>query len=197
MTIFVVFFFQNAIIERGGDIWNWPSEAELLDPELACKLLWELDNNRLQVNKHVKLKRGTTQIFEMVDQRKLTTPSFKSLMELLCIYNKATTTADEKRHGQDMFLATILDTDVMAYLFNFMKESDLVRNLTEFEDKIETLWFKLDSGDRSSLFRHYFVGEKHGTKVTGMHDWVQPFLLESRGQMRYYKTSNLEVQLQA
>ena len=38
----------------------------------------------------------------------------------------------------------------------------------------------------SSAFEHVFVGEQKGSKVLGLHNWVQLYMLEKEGKLNYH-----------
>jgi poly(U)-specific endoribonuclease len=105
-------------------------------------------------------------------------------------------TAQEKREVA-LFLDALCRTSVMRFAFAFLKAHGTdprcakLRTMADFQNLVYDLWFapsRRGGGprDNSSGFEHVFVGEENNEgKITGLHNWVQYFIEEKKGNINY------------
>ncbi|KAL1511563.1 hypothetical protein AB1Y20_006357 [Prymnesium parvum] len=124
-----------------------------------------------------------------------TTTSFVALLDN---YERETgvaevTTSEEKRELAE-FLEALTSTDVMRFAFAFLKEKGKdprcasLRTKSDFKNLLYDLWFapyRRYRANDSSGFEHVFVGEVKRGKVIGLHNWVQFYLEELKGNIDY------------
>ena len=58
----------------------------------------------------------------------------------------------------------------------------------EFKKQVYKIWFefyKREEKNDSSGFEHVFLGEIKNNQVTGLHNWIQIYLEEKKGNLNY------------
>jgi len=86
------------------------------------------------------------------------------------------------------FLDACCRTRVVRYLGLYLQRKGRIRSQTELKSFLHDLWFKLyrrETHNDSSGFEHVFVGEVKEGKVIGMHNWLQIYTEEARGELNY------------
>ncbi|XP_069087030.1 uridylate-specific endoribonuclease C-like [Pleurodeles waltl] len=137
-------------------------------------------------------------LFEYVNENKLLTrPTFARLKALLDNYDRMTGTAEtvpgSEIQEQDAFLEEIFKTQVINKLYNFLSSKGFYASQLEFKRDLKEMWFGLYTRSKgpldSSGFEHVFHGEIKSGKISGLHNWVQLYLLEKSGQANYLSYS--------
>lgn len=102
-------------------------------------------------------------------------------------------TAEEKQEMAD-FIDALAETKVIQFVFHYLqvhgkdKRCAQLKSVTDFCNLIYDLWlapYRRVSKDDSSGFEHVFVGEERNGKITGLHNWVQYYLEEKKGNIDY------------
>lgn len=183
------------------------------DEELSAIIsdLWNADENRLQPGDDYEIdlqgytnpwKEGSEDwaahpLFSWVNEESLSGPTYKTFIALLDNYESETGLEEvvtEKEQLENWaFLDAIMETSVMKKAHSYLVERGCSPDdLEKFKEQLDDIWFKLyrrsrDSRDfDSSAFEHVFVGESRGkTSVLGMHNWIQFYLQEKRGNVDY------------
>jgi poly(U)-specific endoribonuclease len=182
-----------------------PTASELGNLSAACSKLWQLDFNRLTPDVHYRLnvQRGhkpyaagdsaPDPLFDFVDQYIFFLPTFKTFYALLDNYERETGTAEIVTRAEleenRAFIQAVLATPVMKYVHSYLVTKGKAKNsLNAFGKQLDDLWFKLyrrEGANDSSGFEHVFVGEDRDGKVMGMHNWIQLYVEERRGNLDY------------
>jgi poly(U)-specific endoribonuclease len=173
----------------------------------AVQELWKLDANRLTPNAdyttnvqegkkpYEKEDTADDPLFTEVDAQAFNRPTYKAFIKLLDNYQN--TTGDSETHSSaerqeiDAFLTAIMQTPPMQYCHQYLcakKGGDIPSSASEFQDLLYNIWFELyrrDNSNDSSGFEHVFVGEVKDGKVSGLHNWIQYYLEEKRGNINY------------
>lgn len=142
-----------------------------------------------------------------------TSKSTETFVSLLDNYERETGKEEdfsdsEKREMTD-FLEYVTDTDVMKYTLELLKAElnsgnssagnrrletivksavGHLRTKDDFENLLYDLWFapyRRKAKNDSSAFEHVFVGEEKSGKVVGLHNWIQFYLEETKGNIDY------------
>jgi len=155
--------------------------------------LWNMDENRIPDSKY-EIYKDADKLFSWFDETELNHGTWPKFTVLLDNFNPQTgvteTCGSPCRLEEDNFIRAIMDTPLMQYLWEKLKEKDLASNkVNMFMDELKEYWFyqysrangKLDS----SGFEHVFVGELKNGKVTGFHNWVQFYMEERDGLLEY------------
>ncbi|VDM31171.1 unnamed protein product [Hydatigera taeniaeformis] len=157
--------------------------------EKLVNKLWELDANRLEINKDIIL-------------------NLQAFIDLMRFYDPnvlvVESSSPEKIQSQKAFLDAILATPLMAEVRRYLEEKKLASPIDEeFKDMLGHLWFSAFKRKKrlsSSAFEHVFLGEGRGTKVLGFHYWLPLYLHEQEGSLNYFgyyeKVSDLCIPLQ-
>eukprot|EP00529_Nitzschia_sp_RCC80_P023058 CAMPEP_0113489350 /NCGR_PEP_ID=MMETSP0014_2-20120614/26483_1 /TAXON_ID=2857 /ORGANISM="Nitzschia sp." /LENGTH=476 /DNA_ID=CAMNT_0000383083 /DNA_START=104 /DNA_END=1534 /DNA_ORIENTATION=+ /assembly_acc=CAM_ASM_000159 len=176
----------------------------------AVQELWNLDVNRLKphVDYDINVQEGKKPfwkedkaedpLFSYVDERQaMNRPTYKSFVALLDNYEPNTGEAEHvssvERREIDKFLSAVLQTAPMQYCHQYLvancKEMDIPESRSEFQELLYKIWFELyrreGRSNDSSGFEHVFVGEIKDGKISGMHNWVQIYLEEKKGNFDY------------
>uniref|UniRef100_A0A0K6SAD4 EndoU domain-containing protein n=2 Tax=Chromera velia CCMP2878 TaxID=1169474 RepID=A0A0K6SAD4_9ALVE len=175
----------------------------------AVQEMWNLDVNRLTPNADytINVQEGKKPywkgdhadepLFTRVDRQALQRPTYRTFIALLDNYKSHTGQAEQvtsqERREMDAFLKAILQTAPMQYCHQYLlancKHTDIPSDLGEFQKLLYKIWFEMyRRGGRekdSSGFEHVFVGEVKDGKVSGMHNWVQLYLEEKKGELDY------------
>ena len=178
---------------------------------------WDKDVNRLTQGKELRLSlqhlyhnlsrqevddKSHDPLFEWVSaealQRGDTIPAFRKLLNHT--YNPEKNKAEGNmswiEHEEKQFLATILKTEVMKALRNYLNCTRKISSTTEFQALMNKLWFERYSRSENgavndtSGFEHVMVGEfKNSKKVNGFHNWLSFYFHElnpARTSFNYY-----------
>ena len=173
----------------------------------AVQEMWNLDDNRLTPNRdyvidvqegkkpYRKEDAAEDPLFARVDRSALDRPTYRAFVALLDNYRRATggreTISSREEREIDAFLEAILQTAPLQYCYAYLREQkgdDIPPSLSEFGELLRDIWFDLyrrQSANDSSGFEHVFVGEVKNGKVSGMHNWIQLYLLEKEGDLDY------------
>ncbi|CAH1266499.1 ENDOU [Branchiostoma lanceolatum] len=118
-----------------------------------------------------------------------------ALLPLLSNYETETSIPEQITPGKEnknrAFLNRCLERKVMKVAHDYLFSKGLVpQSKKAFKELLYHLWFKLHprpSGDETerSAFEHVFVGETCQGKILGFHNWVQLYLEERQGNVRY------------
>jgi len=173
----------------------------------AVQEMWCLDVNRLTPNSDYTINvqggkkpywkddKADDPLFTHVGNDALNRPTYRTFMALLDNYKSETgeteTITSHERREIDAFLKAILQTGPMQYCHQYLrakKGNAIPSSLLEFQKLLYKIWFELyrrQSSRDSSGFEHVFVGEVKDGKVSGMHNWIQFYLQEQRGNIDY------------
>eukprot|EP00238_Polyblepharides_amylifera_P012761 CAMPEP_0196591590 /NCGR_PEP_ID=MMETSP1081-20130531/70203_1 /TAXON_ID=36882 /ORGANISM="Pyramimonas amylifera, Strain CCMP720" /LENGTH=331 /DNA_ID=CAMNT_0041914995 /DNA_START=205 /DNA_END=1200 /DNA_ORIENTATION=+ len=182
-----------------------PTEEELGDLSMACARLWDLDVNRLTPGEDYTLNvqagkksywnddKADDPLFQSVNTDVFRRPTFRAFYNLLNNYERETgvseTVTSQENEENWAFLNEIMETPVMLYVHKYLASKSLAPpSLRSFKSQLYSLWFKLyrrQQRNDSSGFEHVFVGEVKNDKVTGMHNWIQLYIEERRGNLDY------------
>ncbi|XP_069509449.1 uridylate-specific endoribonuclease C-like [Ambystoma mexicanum] len=141
---------------------------------------------------------ASKRLFDYVDENKLfSRPTFARLQALLDNYERKTGTAEVvpsyETEEQEAFLDEIFKTQVISKLYNFFSSKGIYQSQQEFKRDLKEMWFGLYTRSKgpldSSGFEHVFHGEIKSGKISGLHNWVQLYLLEKSGQANYLSYS--------
>lgn len=182
-----------------------PTTDELRDIDLACRRLWELDINRVLPGQDYELDiqagksafdgedRASRSFFAFVDEKIFERPTYKAFIALLDNYIskegtvESVTSAECKENSH--FLSLCMDTSVMQYVHSYLvAQGKAPPDREKFIQKLSEIWFGLYRrvcDNDSSGFEHVFVGEIRDTEVCGLHNWIQMYLEEKRGNIDY------------
>ncbi|KAM5181999.1 uridylate-specific endoribonuclease C-like isoform 2-T2 [Mantella aurantiaca] len=190
----------SQIVVTNDEIRSLAEELYVVDINKAGK-----DDIRLNLQYKAnssQLSSGTDyasqKLFRYVNERKLfTIPTFTHLIALLDNYIKNTGSAEsvtsEESKEQTAFIDAIFQTAVMSKLSKFLIDKGYYTSLDSFECDLMKMWFGLYMRKNGSLdssgFEHVFHGEIHKRKISGLHSWVQLYLLEKAGEINYLSYS--------
>jgi len=180
-------------------------DEELADLSKACSRLWELDTNRLQpgVDYELDLQHGkkiyqeadvaTRPLFKSVSEAALNRPTFRRFIALLDNYERgsgvAETVSANEQAEERALIIEMMGTPCMKYLHKYLLAKGLApAGEDQFKTVLNELWFKLYRrvvDNDSSGFEHVFVGEAKDGAITGLHNWVQLYLEEKKGELDY------------
>ena len=182
-----------------------PTASEMRNISEAAKKLWDLDMNRLRPNVDYAINvQGGKKVYQQhdaarepffsyVDAKAFEKPTFRAFIELLDNYIATTGTPEvvtcaERKENYD-FLNKIMATPVMKYCHSYLSQKGLVPvDKEEFISFMYNLWFGLyrrSTENDSSGFEHVFLGEIKNGSVTGMHNWIQLYMEEQKGNLDY------------
>lgn len=126
-------------------------------------------------------------------------PVTKAYISLLDNYERETgkeerATAEEKQE-MAQFLDALCRTKVIKFVFAYLKANGGadarcggIKSLLDFQNIISDLWmapYRRFKKNDSSGFEHVFVGEEKRGKIIGLHNWVQFYLEEKKGNIDY------------
>lgn len=173
--------------------------------EVAASLLWNLDGNRLRPGTDYKLdvqdrSHGYSDdaasqplIVHLADDV-WNRPTFGTFKKLLDNYTAETgipeRVSQEERNEEDHFLAAICKTPCIRFVHQWLAANTDVNagSIDEFSDFLKRIWFyqySRDASRDSSGFEHVFIGELDDGKVKGLHNFIQVFVEEVRGNFNY------------
>ncbi|CAD7700733.1 unnamed protein product, partial [Ostreobium quekettii] len=99
------------------------------------------------------------------------------------------TLTPQERQETIAFVNAIMETKPMQYCHNLLvKKGRAPADEGEFKDLLMKLWFyfyRRETDFDSSGFEHVFVGEVKNGKVTGLHNWIQFYIEERKGNIDY------------
>ncbi|ESO86431.1 hypothetical protein LOTGIDRAFT_220728 [Lottia gigantea] len=168
--------------------------------------LWDADVNRfgpadLKINLQGHTGRGpgsdhaTSKLFTYVNVRKLQSPTYKTLLALWDNYHTSESqhesTTAQHQNEINAFLDAVMNTKVMQLAYSYLTTfKHFIGDQHAFKAKLQQLWFALYSrssnGPKNSCgFEHIFLGEFKGSSVSGFHNWVRFYKLESSGRIDY------------
>jgi len=173
----------------------------------AIQEMWNLDVNRLtpNVDYTINVQEGkkpywkgdhaADPLFTSVDRAAFKRPAYKTFIALLDNYKSQTgeaeTMSSHERHEINTFLEVILQTAPMQYAHQYLrakKGSEIPSSQAEFQKLLFKIWFdfyRREGVKDSSGFEHVFVGEVKDGKVSGLHNWIQFYLEEKKGNIDY------------
>lgn len=171
----------------------------------AASLLWDLDVNRLRPGTDYKLdvqdrSRGYTDdaasqpFVSYLSDDVWTRPTFATFKKLLDNYIAETgvpeIVSEEERIEEDRFLAAICETPCIRFIHKWLATHANVNagSISDFSEYLKRIWFHLyrrDASADSSGFSHVFCGELDDGKVKGLHNFVQVYIEEARGNFNY------------
>lgn len=182
------------------------TDDELKSLSAACNKLWKLDTNRLnpEVDYAINLQHGKKpyqegdfapdSLFKYVNDQVWNKPTYKLFSRLLDNYTAEVgmteiVTPEELTEQKD-FLVAIMETSVMQYVHQYLLKQNKSQNVQvkDFINELQALWFTLYSRkakNDSSGFEHVFLGEIKDNQVIGMHNWIQIYLQEKKGDFNY------------
>ena len=183
------------------------------DEELSAIIsrLWDSDENRFYPGDDYEIdlqgftkpwKEGSEDwaphpLFSWVNEDSLQRQTYKTFIALLDNYESETgreeIVTEQEREENWAFLDAIMETTVMQKAHAYLVEKGLSpEDVGDFKEQLDDIWFKLYKRSRgsrefdSSAFEHVFVGESRGqNSVLGMHNWIQFYLQEKRGNVDY------------
>lgn len=182
-----------------------PTDAELADLSAAATRLWQLDFQRLApgVDYAIQLQSGKKPyqqgdaadlpLFAYVSEEALARPSWAAFIALLDNYEasvgQAETVTREERAEETAFLDQIFSFPCMRYCHRYLAAKHLVpASEPQFKALLKQIWFGLYRRvveNDSSGFEHVFVGEAKEGKIIGLHNWIQIYLEERKGNLNY------------
>ncbi|KAH9300435.1 hypothetical protein KI387_012018, partial [Taxus chinensis] len=200
---------QSYADQAGDDMDLEPTEEEISDLSKACSRLWELDFNRLVPGQDYEVDCGEGKkpyqegdmaqnvLFRWVREDVFRRPTYSRFYVLLDNYNPSQGSSEvvtsEEKQEQAAFVEEISRTAPIKYLHKYLVAKGLTSpNYEVFKRKLKSIWFDLldrsGTSDNSSAFEHVFVGEvkQHQIKeVSGLHNWIQFYLEESKRRIDY------------
>ncbi|CAM9679644.1 unnamed protein product [Chrysoparadoxa australica] len=183
-----------------------PTREELDDLVLACNRMWDLDGERLtaDVEYSISLQRGKKPyekgdrapdpLFKFLRPDVLERPSVAAFVALLDNYEKACGVREKTssiEHAEiSRFLDVVLQSPVGQYMHKYLvKSGKAPKSKKDMKERLREVWFEQYSRCKgetdSSGFEHVFVGESRDGEITGLHNWIQIYLLEQKGQLDY------------
>jgi len=125
-------------------------------------------------------------------------PTTKTFIALLDNYERETGVAEkvtreekeEMSHFKDALCRTLVLRFVLEYLKVHGKDARCrkLRSMLDLQNLLHDLWFepyRRFKANDSSGFEHVFVGEESRGKITGLHNWVQYYIEEKKGNVNY------------
>jgi len=122
----------------------------------------------------------------------------KTFISLLDNYERETGVAEnftsEEKQEMSEFLDALCDTAVVRFAFEYIKvhgkdyRCKKLRSITDFQNILFDIWFapyRRYKANDSSGFEHVFVGEEKKGSIIGLHNWVQYYLEEKKGNINY------------
>lgn len=181
------------------------------DVRKAAWYVWQFDENRLTPSRDYVIDpqsrtrcgrddAARAPFFESISSRVWEKATFRSFKKLLDNYVATSGVPErvtqEEREEEDTFLEQVMDTKCMQFTFRWLCENgfDVGASSEQFVDKLRDLWFDMyDRGqDRdSSGFEHVFCGEIDDGRVKGLHNYVQVYVEEQRGNFDYMGYLNM------
>jgi len=176
----------------------------------AVQRIFDLDRNRLipgqdyRVNvqgskkPYWKEDKAENPLFTYVSEERLQRPTYRSFIAMLDNYSSACGTTENVTMSevteQRTFLKSIMETAPLKFCHTYLRENCTSRTIPAdaqgFQGLLYDLWFKLYGRSKgmksdSSGFEHVFVGEIKEGEVSGLHNWIQIYLEEKKGNLDY------------
>lgn len=184
---------EDALSRAGGSL------------ETAVSLLWHLDSNRLRPTTDYQLDlqertegyshdAASSALVQHVNDDVWSRPTFCAFKKLLDNYTAETgvpeVVSQDERHEEDTFLTAICETPCIRYAYEWLAANSNMRcqSMGEFSEMLKRMWFDQYSRDGSrdsSGFEHVFCGEIDDGEVKGLHNFLQVFVEEARGNFNY------------
>lgn len=134
-------------------------------------------------------------LFAKVDKSKFNKLDM-AFLALLDNYVRETTKREqvttEERQEMERFIDLLASSPHMQYVHKVLVKWDLApAKLSDFMARVYEAWFTNYYGYSSSGFEHVFVGEEkknkqtHKPEVIGLHNWIQFYREEQRGNINY------------
>ena len=176
----------------------------------AAQHLWDVDYNRVNHGEDYTVNvqggkkpwyKGDEADYPLFSSVNTTTlrsrATYRTFVALLDNYIAETGVServtDSERREIREFLDAIMNTAPMQYCHKYChahKPDVVPASLSGFKKLLQKIWFDLYRRNRngrndSSGFEHVFVGEIKDGKVSGMHNWIQLYLEERKGDLDY------------
>jgi len=165
--------------------------------------LLDLDNNVAQPVYHLqeKLTRQRNMqfvnqplsLFEPLNANILKRDTYAKFIKLLDNYDWKVEVpeqiTDTERNEINDFLTAILETPVMKKVHEYLIQNGVINRNQDFKQLLYDYWFTLYPRKGRTLgssgFEHVFVGEISKNEISGLHNWIQFYLLEQAGHINY------------
>ncbi|KAI0556604.1 poly(U)-specific endoribonuclease-B [Gracilaria domingensis] len=153
----------------------------------AISFLWELDTNRLVPEKHYRIS----------PQSQTENRSDDAARVPLCLLDNYVVNqgvpervSEEEKEEEERFLECICESDCVRFVYDWLRENGygVASSMDEFKEVLADLWFGMYDRGRdkdSSAFEHVFCGEIDGDDVKGLHNYIQVYIEEQRGNFDY------------
>ncbi|CAN8074463.1 unnamed protein product [Agarophyton chilense] len=171
----------------------------------AVSLLWKLDTNRLVADKdyvispqhrtdHRSDDAARVPLFEFFSEDVWEINSYKLFRRLLDNYvvkqGVPERVSEEEKEEEERFLECICESDCLRFVFKWLCENgyEVASSMDDFREVLGDLWFGMYGRGRSrdsSAFEHVFCGEIAGDDVKGLHNYIQVYIEEQRGNFDY------------
>lgn len=182
-----------------------PTPEELEDLSMACTKLWSLDYARLApgMDYMIDLQQGKKPycqgdfaegpLFKFVAPDVLERPEWAAFIALLDNYEasagKAERVTSEERHEESRFMDLIFHQPCMRYVHRYLvAKGKAPASEAAFKERLHQMWFGLyrrKVENDSSGFEHVFVGEEKDGAIVGLHNWIQLYMEEKKGNLNY------------
>jgi len=191
-----------------------PPDLEKMDYQAAVRYMWEkIDKpNRMErgvggfeldlqsKGRYDGADAAKNPLFKSVNARHpfWRNPVTKTFIALLDNYEREVgrsevVTQNERRENA-AFMAAVCRSSVMRFALQWLKlngrdpRCKKLRTMHDLEHILNDLWmvpYSRKTHNDSSGFEHVFVGEEKDGAITGLHNWVQFYLEEKKGNIDY------------
>uniref|UniRef100_A0A0N5A709 Endoribonuclease n=1 Tax=Parastrongyloides trichosuri TaxID=131310 RepID=A0A0N5A709_PARTI len=162
---------------------------------------WDLDENAVRGNNFKLNFQKNTNLYQRVDVAPfplfgfvkpsiLTKETYKAYINLMNnIYNPNVGVIEMEKEGSKYvndFCNAVMETKIGNHLYNYLNrfKYPIAQNKNVFKNTIKQIWFGLYSRSRgakdSSGFEHVFMGEFKNNQISGLHNWLRLYYLESK-----------------
>lgn len=167
--------------------------------------LWSFDTNRFlniidfKINLQEKITNSNIKdnspypLFNYLNEDKFKLSSYKYFFKVCSLFTKNIGITEEQTHYKTIvinkFINVIYNTRVFVYLYNVLRQLNILEHFSDLPLYIYNLWFDTYSKkakDDSCLFEHIFIGEMSDDKILGLHNWIQFYNEEKIGRINYY-----------
>lgn len=139
-------------------------------------------------------------LFETInkDHAFWSSPVTTAFISLLDNYERETGKAERvsstEKKEMDEFIEALCATDCIRFVFNYLKihgkdeRAKQMRTMNDFKNLFFDLWlapYRRYKKNDSSGFEHVFVGEEKRGAITGLHNWLQFYREEAKGNINY------------
>uniref|UniRef100_A0A0N4Z141 Endoribonuclease n=1 Tax=Parastrongyloides trichosuri TaxID=131310 RepID=A0A0N4Z141_PARTI len=128
-------------------------------------------------------------LFQFVNTSIFRKPTYKAYIDLMDNYipdvGTPEQTTQEENNEMTTFYEAIMKTEIGSKLFNLLKTKGhpYAKDKKTFKKWIMQLWFGLYSRAKgvpdTSGFEHVFIGEIKNGEVSGLHNWIRLYFLET------------------